>query len=323
MIEASACSRRGFLVGSAAAIASVEAIGAETARKAVIDTHTHFYDPSRPEGVPWPGKGDVLHRPTLPSDWERVARPFGVTGTVVVEASPWVEDNQWLLDQAERHEPAPGMLGVVGVVGNLPIGDDGCEQLIDRFAAHPRFRGIRVNGDKLLAGLADGRYADHLARVVDRDLAVDVHGGRVFDAVAQASARFPKLRLVLDHMGGVRLPPTGPEQQWQDSIARVAELPNLFVKVSGMLEPAANAARPNPAPTDTTYYEPWLEYVWKTLGVDRLMFGSNWPVSNRGGTYADVIGIVRPFVSRKGADAERRFFAETSRAAYRWVDPAR
>ena len=113
----------------------------------VIDSHTHFYDPSRPEGVPWPAPDDtILHRTVLPDEWERVVDPLGVTGTVVVEASPWVEDTQWLLDLAERHATAATRQGIVAVIGNLPLGTPGCAALIDRFAADRRFRGIRVNG---------------------------------------------------------------------------------------------------------------------------------------------------------------------------------
>ncbi|MCH7931506.1 MAG: MlrC C-terminal domain-containing protein [Proteobacteria bacterium] len=52
----------------------------------IIDTHTHFYDPSRPEGVPWPSANDeVLYRTVLPEDFRKLAEPVGVTGTVVVE----------------------------------------------------------------------------------------------------------------------------------------------------------------------------------------------------------------------------------------------
>ena len=67
----------------------------------IIDTHTHFYDPYRPEGVPWPPRDDaLLYRRVLPEDYKAVAVPEGVTGTVVVEASEWVEDNGWILDLA-------------------------------------------------------------------------------------------------------------------------------------------------------------------------------------------------------------------------------
>ncbi|MFM9197983.1 MAG: hypothetical protein ACKOWG_20040, partial [Planctomycetia bacterium] len=91
--------------GAAPALRDGAARAADAAKSpAVIDTHTHFYDPTRPGGVPWPGKGDpLLYHPMLPGEWERIVAPLGVTGTVVVEASPLVEDNQWLLDLADRH----------------------------------------------------------------------------------------------------------------------------------------------------------------------------------------------------------------------------
>ena len=70
-------------------------------KQAVIDVHTHFYDPTRPGGVPWPTAEDpLLHRPALPADFMAIAGPCGVTGTVVVAASPLFEDNEWVLQQA-------------------------------------------------------------------------------------------------------------------------------------------------------------------------------------------------------------------------------
>ena len=51
------------------------------------------------------------------------------------------------------------------------------------------------------------------------------------------------------------------------------------------------------------------------------MYGSNWPVSDKAASYAEVLGIVPPYVARKGPEAERWFYAEASRAAYRWVEP--
>ena len=68
----------------------------------IIDTHTHFYDPSRPQGVPWPGpENELLYRTVLPEHYRQIAEPEGVTGTVVVEASAWLDDNQWILDLAK------------------------------------------------------------------------------------------------------------------------------------------------------------------------------------------------------------------------------
>ena len=289
----------------------------------VIDTHTHFYDPTRPEGVPWPGKGGDLYRPVLPAEWQALVRPLGVTGTVVVEASPWVEDNQWLLDLAARHasERLPGMLGIVGVVGNLPLGDPACAGSIDRFAKQTLYRGIRVNGDKLLAGLDDTAYAADVARLVDHDLSIDINGGKVFAAAAAAAAKFPQLRIIVNHMGNTPVSDKGPLPEWRDAITLAARHPNVFMKVSALAESAAHTMRLPKAPLDPAFYEPWLDAAWAAFGEKRLMYGSNWPVSDKASSYAEVLGIVKPYVARKGPEAERWFYADASRAAYRWVVP--
>lgn len=106
----------------------------------IIDTHTHFYDPTRPEGVPWPPRDDaVLYRRVTPSEFCDVAGACGVTGTVVIEASAWAEDNQWLLDLAKT-EPA-----ILGVIGRLDPDDPQFMAHLERFSADALFRGLRLS----------------------------------------------------------------------------------------------------------------------------------------------------------------------------------
>jgi L-fuconolactonase len=306
-------------IGSVTASFGRGAFSADADRVPIIDSHVHFYDPTRPEGVPWPAKHDrTLHRPVLPDEWERLASPLGPSGAIVVEASPWVEDNQWLLDLAERHDAVrgDGMLGIVGVVGSLPLEDASSAALIDRFARHRRFRGIRVNGSRLLAGLDDTGYTARLTRVVDHGLTLDVNGGTSFEAADAVAARFPRLHVVLDHMGNTRIASDGPPTAWLAAIEKVARRPNVFMKVSALAESAAHAMKQPKPPLDTAFYEPWLDAAWKAFGEQRLLFGTNWPVSDRAASYADVFGIVAPFVRARGPGAERRFFAGTSRVAY-------
>ena len=95
----------------------------------IIDTHTHFYDPTRPQGVPWPAPDDkILYRTVLPENFAQVAVPEGVTGTVVVEASGWLEDNQWVLDLAAV-DPL-----LVGLVGQIELGSAQFDAELARFA---------------------------------------------------------------------------------------------------------------------------------------------------------------------------------------------
>ncbi len=191
--------RRQFLAALAAAPAL--AAGPKATPLTIIDTHTHFYDPTRPEGVPWPGKGDaLLHRRTLPADYLAQPVPQPVTGTVVVEASPWVEDNQWILDLAAKNP------FIVGFVGNLKPGEEAFAGNLKRFAANPLYRGIRVNEGPLRAGLGDAAFRADLKRLADADLELDVNGGpALLPEVARLAKEMPGLHIVINHPAKVRL----------------------------------------------------------------------------------------------------------------------
>ena len=95
--------RRDFLTLAGVSAASVA--GAADKPSTIIDTHAHFYDPSRPAGVPWPPKDDAkLYRTVLPPEFRRITAPLGIKGVIKVEASPLPEDNQWVLDLAAREQ---------------------------------------------------------------------------------------------------------------------------------------------------------------------------------------------------------------------------
>src|SRR5262245_54538534 len=163
--------RREFLFSGVGAIVAAGVSAQERARPEIIDTHTHFYDPTRPQGVPWPGKNDaVLYRRVLPEEYRRLAEPSGVIGTVVVEASPWVEDNQWLLDLAAKDR------FLVGIVGRLDTAADGFEKDLRRFTRDPLYRGLRIAHNELMAGL-EANFVNRCRLLIDHDLELDVNGG--------------------------------------------------------------------------------------------------------------------------------------------------
>jgi len=89
----SPCRRRDVLTCSLGAVTATflghTARAADTRAAPVIDTHTHFYDPTRPQGVPWPGKRDAfLYRPVLPAEWEELVAPLTVASRSTSTAAP-------------------------------------------------------------------------------------------------------------------------------------------------------------------------------------------------------------------------------------------
>lgn len=275
----------------------------------IIDTHTHFYDPSRPQGVPWPGpKETALYRTVLPEHFRALAVPEGVTGTVVVEASPWVEDNQWILDLAAKDKI------IVGHVGNLTPGSEDFGKNLARFAANPLYRGIRtrslnVNDLSQAPAIAD------VAKLVDYDLELDLMVRHdELPQVRSLSKRIPDLRIVMPHIAHQRITGQAVDPAWLEGLKQLEDCPNVYMKVSALVENTGQ----RPAPTDLEFYLPTLDALWNTLGEDRLIFGSNWPVCGPFAEYSTVKRLVTEYWSTKSVEAQEKFFWKNSLKAYLW-----
>ena len=291
------------------------ACGALNDRLSIVDTHTHFYDPHRTEGVPWPEPESPLYRTVLPKHWRQVAEPLGVAGTVVVEASEWLEDNQWILDLAEA-EPT-----ILGFVGNLSVQDERFSEHLERFAPHPLFLGIRLRGE-WTPHINSPEFQAGIRLLLDRDLQIDVNGDpEVHKHTVHLARRFPELRIVIDHVGGAG-DPQKLSSRWKKVMSDLAQYPNVYCKVSALIEQTeASNQRWGEAPRELEYYLPTLDFCWEFFGEDRLLYGSNWPVSDKGGTYADQFRLVDEYFTSKGKTVREKFFIKNAIACYRWTRP--
>ena len=305
--------RRHFLQSAAAAaIPALAASVAGDVATRVVDTHTHFYDPTRPQGVPWPTQGTKLYRPVLPADWRALAEPLGIRQTVVVEASKWVEDNQWILDLAAQEK------SIVGFVGHLDPEDAAFARHLRRFAANSLFRGVRWNTAAWMKPELQSAILIGAKSLADHGLELDVNGPpEALLAVANLALAVPDLRLVINHLGSSG-DPQSLKPVWREGIRAVAKCPNVWMKVSALVEQVKGPE--GAAPTDVSYYLPILDYLWQSFGADRLIYGSNWPVSDRGASYDQVFGLVRDYFSSKGKEACEKFFWQNSRNVYRWIE---
>ncbi len=273
----------------------------------IIDTHTHFYDPTRPEGVPWPNPNDeVLYRRVMPENYKALAVPEGVTGTVVVEASKWLEDNQWILDLAAA-EPF-----IVGFVGHLEPTADFADNL-NRFSANPLFRGIRL-GSGHLRTIGDPTFLGSIEKLAAKELTLDLLiNPEALSILPTLVEHTPEMRIVINHIAGARISEAPPDAAWVSAIREVARYPNIYCKVSGLAEHTGQI----PAPTDVSYYTPTIDVLWDAFGEDRLIYGSNWPVSERFAPYGVVQQIVNDYFSAKGDAVKAKFFWQNAKAAYR------
>lgn len=306
--------RREFLqtgVVAAAASTMLEMLSADD-RLPIVDCHTHFYDPTRPEGIPWPGKGDaVLYRTILPKQFLEQAAPVGVTKTIVVEASPRVEDNAWLLDLAAKNP------SIIGVVGNLTPGRPEFAGHLKRFAANKLYRGIRVNHGAVKTGLDQPEFLADIKRLAELGLELDVNGGPDMPAdVARLAEKLPDLHIVINHLANADVDGTEPPGAWQDGMRAAAKHPGVFCKVSALVEHAKPKSGEKKVPEEVDFYRPILDAIWSIFGDDRLIYGSNWPVSDRSASYKVLFSIVNQYVIARGKTTAEKFFWKNAHAAY-------
>jgi predicted TIM-barrel fold metal-dependent hydrolase len=302
--------RRTFLRAGVATLAAAVLARAESEAPAIIDCHTHFYDTTRPQGVPWPSRNDaLLYKPSLPAHLRKVTEGLGVTGTVVVEASAWLEDNQWLLDLA-KDDPF-----ILGIIGHLNPGEAGFADHLKRFAANPLFRGIRIGNDLLTARRNEPQFIADLKRLADAGLTLDINCQLPMLAeMARIAADIPELRIVVNHMPPGTAVLAASRELYLDVLGKCTALPRVFIKIS-------EVARRNAAGviTDAEFYRPEFEELWKRFGPKRLVYGSNWPVMEKVAPYGTGLRIVRDYFTTKGAEASTAYFHANSRTAYGWA----
>lgn len=276
----------------------------------IIDTHTHFYDPTRPQGVQWPSPEDrLLYRPVLPDDYKELAVPDGVTGTVVVEASFCLEDNKWILDLAEQ-DPF-----ILGVVGNIVPNRYQFSEELERFSSHPLFKGIRCR-NRYFEDVKSGSFLSDMEILAEKDLELDVIVQKKdIDGLLILAEYVPKLRIVVDHIAHMPIDGKPINPVWLENYRRIAEFPLIYMKVSALMEQSIV----QPAPVDVEFYRPTLEALLAIFGKDRIIYGSNWPVCERSGNFSNGINIVKAYFSLKNEEIFTKYFRENAITAYKLI----
>ena len=276
----------------------------------VIDCHVHLWDTARPAGLGWIKKDDkVLNRNFLPRNHEPIAAANQVGGIVVVQAGQSLPDNQWNLDITAHNKSL-----YLGVVGNLSevIGTPRFKPLFESLCQDPRYVGYRLSG-RYQGKMTEEFYAD-LRLTAAKGRSVDfLVGGYSFEEIAEIARHVPELRIILDHFGGVKLNGSALDPVWTKRFRAVSRHPNIFCKVSALY----GRFEKQPAPQDLAFYTAVLDLAFECFGEDRLIYGSDWPVTEATGDYASVLRLTRSYFDGKGRSVSEKLFHQNAEKFYR------
>ena len=327
------CNRRKFLAGSAAlAAAGTPSRAATVDDIPIIDCHIHLFDGTRPQGAPYKGGRAFPGGVALPSMYQKIARPLGIVGVIEVDASPWVEDNLWVL---ETIQPEAIM---VGTVGNLNPAKPEFGEYLERYAKNPLYRGIRYGnlwGYDLPQQIDNPQVVDNLKLLVQHDLVLETANQNIalLQAAVRVNDKIPELRIVLDHLPA--LDPSPENQAAYDAVLKeISQRQNIWTKLSEIVHPVrppGASARPAPGAPPAAppvivrglaAHRDRLDLLMGIFGEDRVVFGSDWPNAVGVSELPDTVALVREYFSGKSRQAAEKYFWKNSVAAYKWVKRA-
>ncbi|MEV6130555.1 amidohydrolase family protein [Streptomyces violaceusniger] len=283
-----------------------------TSRHAVrIDAHQHFWDPRRFH-YPWMDGAALnpVRRPFAPDDLAPELAANGVDGTVLVQTVSDLAETRMFLDIARE---TPFVHGVVGWVDlTAPDIGDVLDELRDEYGR--LLVGIRHQvhdeDDPLWLERPDVRHG--LGEVAARGLVYDLLvRTRELPAAISTVAALPHLRFVLDHMAKPRIA-AGWDSPWASAVARLAALPNVDVKLSGMVTEA------DWRDWTPQTLRPFVDHVLGRFTVQRVMFGSDWPVCLLAAEgYGDVADALATALSGLSTAETELIFGGNAQRCYR------
>ncbi len=270
-----------------------------------IDSHQHFWRYST-ELYPWIQSDWLIRRDFLPADLEPLINAVGIDGTIAVQARQSLEETSWLLELADQ---SPFIKGVVGWV-DLCSPEVG--QQLERFATHPKFVGVR----HVVQDEPDDDFM--LGQDFQRGIAALKAFGLTYDiliyprqlpAAIQLVEKFPEQPFVLDHLAKPPIKAAGIDP-WREHIQTLGGLPNCCCKVSGLV---TEADWTNWKAAD---FKPYLDVIAEAFGMNRLMYGSDWPVCLLAGSYERVLGLAVDFAKQFNQADQGRFFGGNAAKFY-------
>ena len=271
----------------------------------IIDSHQHFwkYEPVKHGWIDDQMK--VIRRDFYPSDLLEVYHDNHVAGCIAVQADQTEEETLFLLEIAKQNE------FVKGVVGWVDLRSAQIEERLAYFAQFSEIKGFRhVLQGEAPDFILQNDFLNGIAKLKDFNFTYDV---LIFPQHLPNSIKlaklFPDQKFVVDHIAKPFIK-IGEIADWQKGMEELGRLENVFCKISGMI-------------TEADYHNwsyeqlvPYLDVVVSAFGVEKLMFGSDWPVCLVAGKYEQVIGIVNNYFDTFTSAEKNAFFAENAIAFY-------
>lgn len=262
-----------------------------------IDSHQHFWIFDKVNHSWISDEMAVIQRDFMPADLKPVLEEHEIDGCVLVQVDQTSEENHFQLKNAADHD------FIKGVVGWVDLRADDIEEQLSDLVKYEKLKGFRhiLQGEADRALMLKPSFLNGISKLQKFGFTYDI---LIFpDQLVYAAdlvKQFPDQLFLLDHIAKPDIK-GGQIADWKKDIQRLAEYENVYCKASGMVT-EANWDRWQPAD-----FNPYLDVVFEAFGTNRVMFGSDWPVSLVAASYGQLKDLVADYISK---------FTETEQAMF-------
>jgi L-fuconolactonase len=279
----------------------------------IVDTHNHL----------WYCTGDyfswitpelsAIRRDFLADDLRAVLDEHQIGGSILVQAVPTLEETRWLLGLAAQIPQVKGVIGWVDVTQGRAI-----EIELQRLqASSPYLKGIRYMSQGLPPEhLIAPEFIEGVRCIGEQGLVYELLiTVEQLDSAEQLIAACPAVNFVIEHIAKPAIRKNEIEP-WRRKLAFIAHRhPHVYCKLSGMVTEARYASWEN---ANDAYddIEPYMDAVIAAFGDQRVMFGSDWPVSLLAMPYTQVLALIQRYIRQHPNVSPDRLFHSVAEEVY-------
>lgn len=274
----------------------------------LIDCHVHFWNPNELD-YSWLEGIDSLNRSFLPEDYRNANGENEVQGIVFVEASSGnnLQEVEWI-----ETLPAP----IKAIVAHASLENPtGLTETLESLSKHARVKGIRRNYQDEAPGFAlQPAFIKGVQSLKDYDLSFDICiKSHQLEETIELVKQAPDVNFILDHIAKPNIA-GGEFETWQSRLKVLASFDNIACKISGVVTEADHSH------WTADQIKPYIIETIEAFGIDRVMFGSDWPVVNLASSFSGWVNALTGIIDQLSPADKQKLFLDNAGRIYRIED---
>jgi L-fuconolactonase len=272
----------------------------------IVDTHLHLWDRSV---MDYPWLSSILDRDFLVPDFQQATRGIPIKKMIFVECArkpeQYLTEIKWVEERA-KEDPR-----IKGMVAYFPLekGESYREEM-EELAEHNIVRSIRKGVDVEL--LQNRQFLEGVKMMDEKGLNYDLNIQPPLMGEALGFVKkFPNMKFILNHIANPSIASGEHWETWKKELEELGKLDNVNCKVSGMITKA------DPSSWKVSDLHPYFDHVMESFGPDRVVYGGDWPVVLRAGSYMDWMQAFLTLTTDLSEDEKQLLYFKNAERIYK------